>query len=367
MVLQSNYARRASNAENVPNRTFSSKRPSSLRSNIQSASRRRKARTTGHNSPRSVAEQQVNGRSMTSSPTAAVRFDITREANDVEMNDTEMADAEPAAGSNSGQKRTPINLPRHLARPDYKEIKRETIIAIDPEFADVPLQYILEGLEATGPAMMQVLASIQATPVKNTIPTHLCVMINDESCDMPTHMLAIYLRPTRTSSAPPGPKRVTLYPIHRIIMALHCAHLPVLPQSDASEPDSVGQMVLPVVPLGLPSPETFSRLSNYLYTKDASYLLATLLPTGTLTPSYILSLETYLDSDSPELQQYSSKLRATYTPCALLSYAMTVNGLWRNVCALGVFDDELWEVLDLAWEALICAIGWEEGSPQAKS
>lgn len=364
MVLQSNYARRASDAENLhpnPIRTFSSKRPSSLKSSIQSASRRRKARTTGHNSPRSdVAEQQAKGRSMTSSPTAAVRFDITREANDVEMNDTEMKDAEPAeAASNSGLKKTPFMLPRYLGRPDYKEIRRETIISIDPEFADVPLPYILEGLEALGPAMMQVNTSIETTLVKNNraVPTHQCVMINDESCDVPTHMLAVYSR------HPSGPiLRVTLHPIHNIIMALHCAHLPMLPQSDTSEPDSVGQMILPVVPLGIPSPETFGRLSHYLYTKDASHLLATLLPSGTLTPSFILSLDTYVDSDSPELQQYSSILRATYPRSVLLMYAAAVEGLWSNVCALGVFDDQLWEVLDSAWEALIVALYWKEGA-----
>jgi len=74
----------------------------------------------------------------------------------------------------------------------------------------------------------------------------------------------------------------------------------------------------------------------------------------------------YLDSDSPELQQYSNKLRATYTPYALLAHAMTINGIWRNVCALGVFDDQLWEVLDLAWEAIIGALDWKEGTPASE-
>jgi len=300
---------------------------------------------------------------MTRSPTVAVRFDITREANDVEMRETETTDVQAAAGAagpSSVQKKTPITLPRYLARPDYREIKMETIISVNPEFADIPLQYIQEGLELTGPAMMQVLASVEATPVKNTLPTDLCVMINNQSSDLPTHMLAVY---SRQSSASPNPtRRVTLYPIHNIIMALHCAHLPVLPKSTATEPDSVGQMTLPVVPLCIPSPETFSRLSAYLYTKNASYLLSMLLPTGTLTPPSILALDTYIDGDSPELQQFQAKLRATYTPYALLTCGMTINGVWRNVCALGIFDDQLWEVLDLAWEAIIGALKPKEGT-----
>lgn len=356
MVFQSNYARRAPNAENVHPR--SSKRRSSLRISIQSASRRRRARTAGptNHSPRYVAEQAMR-RSMTRSPTAGVRFDVAREANDVDMRDIEAA-----AGPTSMQKGTPITLPRYLARPDFREIKKETITAIDCEFSDIPLQYIQEGLESTGPAMMKVLASVEATPVNNTLPTDLCITINDQSCDMPTHMVAVY---SRHSSASPNPtRRVTLYPIHNIILALHCAHLPTLPKSTASEPDSVGQMTIPVVPLCIPSPETFSKLSAYLYTKEASWLLATLLPTGTLTPASILSLDYYIDGNSPELQQYQAKLRTTYTPHALLMYAVAINGLWRNVCALGVFDDQLWEVMDLAWEAIIGALNWKEGAPE---
>lgn len=206
--------------------------------------------------------------------------------------------------------------------------------------------------------MMKVLAGVETLLFKNTtaLPTELRITVTNESSDMPTHMLAVY---SRQPSAHPT-RRVKLYPIHNVILALHCAHLPMLPKSTATEPDSVGQMTLPVVPLCIPSPETFSKLSAYLYTKKASWLLSALLPTGTLTPASILSLD--IDYDSPELRSYQSKLRSTYHPCTLLMHAVTINGLWRNVCALGVFDDKLWEVLDLAWEAIIGALDWTEGS-----
>ena len=213
--------------------------------------------------------------------------------------------------------------------------------------------------------MLRVLSGVEATPVRNSLPKQLSIMVNDLSSDMPTHMLAVY---SRQSSASPNPtRRVTLFPTHNIIMALHCAHLPMLPKSTASEPDSVGQMTLPVIPLCIPSPETFSQLSAYLYTKNGSQLLASLLPTRMLTPPSILSLDHALDVDSPELQQYSGELRATYTPYALLMHAMTINGLWRNVCALGVFDDQLWEVLDLAWDAVLGALGWTENAAEAET
>jgi hypothetical protein len=215
------------------------------------------------------------------------------------------------------------------------------------------------------PRMLRVLSSVEATPVRNSLPKELPIMVNDLSSDMPTHMLAVYSR--QSTASPNSTRRVTLFPIHNIIMALHCAHLPTLPKSTASEPDSVGQMTLPVIPLCIPSPETFSQLSAYLYTRNCSQLLVSLLPTRMLTPASILSFDHILDVDSPELQQYSEKLRATYTPHALLMHAMTINGLWRNACALGVFDDQLWEVLDLAWDAVLGALGWTEGGAEATS
>jgi hypothetical protein len=86
---------------------------------------------------------------MMGSPTAAVRFDIAREGTDAVRNDTQMRDVDAAAGSSSVPK-TPITLPRYLARPDYREVRKETIVSIDSEFADVPLEYIQERLESTG-------------------------------------------------------------------------------------------------------------------------------------------------------------------------------------------------------------------------
>ena len=41
---------------------------------------------------------------------------------------------------------------------------------------------------------------------------------------------------------------------------------------------------------------------------------------------------------------------------------MRVNGLWRNVCALGIFDSGIWETIDTAWEVLLLALGMATGN-----
>lgn len=40
----------------------------------------------------------------------------------------------------------------------------------------------------------------------------------------------------------------------------------------------------------------------------------------------------------------------------LMSNAKAINGLWRNVCALGIQDPELWGVMDLAWEIVLTGL-----------
>ena len=39
-----------------------------------------------------------------------------------------------------------INMPRTLARPPFREVDRDTVVAIAPELADVPIDYIRQHL-----------------------------------------------------------------------------------------------------------------------------------------------------------------------------------------------------------------------------
>ena len=157
MILQLNHARRASNAENVhPSPRFSSKRSSNLRSSIQNISKRRRARTIGTpaKNPRYAVEQakknlKKKNNNMTGNSTAAAEPEVSVPAasTNVEARDIKVSDMEaPGSGSKATQ------IPRHLARPDYREVSRDIITAIDSELAGVPLDYIREGLEITGPA-----------------------------------------------------------------------------------------------------------------------------------------------------------------------------------------------------------------------
>ena len=88
----------------------------------------------------------------------------------------------------------------------------------------------------------------------------------------PTHILAVYSSPEKHQR-----QHFTLYPVHAIVLATHCANLPSFPALKSS-PALKGTMNIPVLPLGLPSATTFPLLQSYLYTKRIDTLLSKLLP-----------------------------------------------------------------------------------------
>jgi len=209
--------------------------------------------------------------------------------------------------------------------------------------------------------MLNVLSNVQARPPKNILPKELSVLVNDTSSDLPTHMFAVYSRRTNIGSR----RRVTLFPVHNIIFSTQCANLPNLPTPpkptspiDSSESFTI---TIPVVPLSIPSPQTFPQLSAYLYTRCTSDLMMYLLPPcpqGSPPPSVD-------DTDPITLQQHARRMAETYTVQFLLAQAMTINGFWRNVCALGIFDSDLWDSMDVAWEIVLNALAISTGNDDA--
>jgi len=205
--------------------------------------------------------------------------------------------------------------------------------------------------------MLRVLAGVKAEPVSNVLPKELSIMVNDISSDMPTHMFAVF------SSRQPATARhrVTLFPVHNLVFATHCANLPILPASQPALPECPGQEIkVPIVPLCIPAPEVFPQLSTFLYTKRIDHLLESLLP---CRPSPRL----YLDDPAtvtPLLEEFAQKIAQTYTAQALLMHVGKVHGMWRNAVALGIPDERLWCALDVAWEVLLTSLAISTGKPR---
>jgi hypothetical protein len=199
-----------------------------------------------------------------------------------------------------------------------------------------------------GLRLFNVAATTVMDPCHDRLPRRLEVLVKDLSADTPTHLFAVHSKPIT---------RVTLYPVHALVFAAHCAHLPPIPHTNSAAPTEDGKkIVLPVVPFCLPNPPTFLMLLDYLYTKRGNYLLAALLPILPRGPK-------------PSLTQLSQTLAASYPVHALLSFAAKVHGLWSNVVVLGVFDKKLSQIIEVAWKVLLDALAispgasWTEGTP----
>ena len=96
------------------------------------------------------------------------------------------------------------------------------------------------------------------------------------------------------------------------------------------------------------------RLPTFLYMKRIDHLIASILPCSTPHPLYRGDPTT--ESILALLHQFSSKLVMSFSAQTFLTHAILVNGLWCNICALGIDDKKLWCALDVARGVLITAL-----------
>lgn len=197
------------------------------------------------------------------------------------------------------------------------------------------------------------------------------------AASFPTHVLAV-----TSTGAPSSPSTPTvasfsaqmasssgscaLYPTHSLVLAAHCVKLPSLPASRASA-RSNSALALPVVPLSVPDVASFAHLHTFLHTQRADILLAALLPalqaslprasggaprnyTAQFTSEKLFRLAQTLASAAFAQGGSHGAMQA------IMGHVKGVSSLWKNTCALGVFDTELWAVIDLAYEICLTAL-----------
>ncbi|KAJ8487844.1 hypothetical protein ONZ51_g3937 [Trametes cubensis] len=268
-----------------------------------------------------------------------------------------------------------LNIPRRLARPSFAEPSRDAITRIDPGLAGVPLEYIRRSLAGN---------ANQRVPRSCSQDAHCSVPFDDPelaSVRAPStydrRARPAELPDTRLVSIPDARPRHPLFtvlinhPDHCVLrrQSLHARvdNRPTLPRLCTR-----ARLALRTPPC--PAPTTFPLLHAYLHTMRPDTLLASLLPAlasalpqlsgaNTSAGSNKLVYVAQFSSDrllrlahalaGAALQRGGSQGGAMST---LMSHIKVVNGLWQNVCALGVFDAELWGVMDLAWEVILAAM-----------
>ncbi|KAH8101694.1 hypothetical protein BXZ70DRAFT_70209 [Cristinia sonorae] len=287
-----------------------------------------------------------------------------------------------------------LNLPERLKRPAFKEVSRNSLLAVDPTLPNYPVEFIKHHLKTRASEMRRALSvmSIMSSLPRSHLPSFLDVPLMPSanppnSSDFPTHLLAISASKIAPSS-PSTPTAVSfasqagssssatvpLYPAHALVLAAHCTALPPLPIK-RSDDETAATMRLPIVPLTVPNGETFPPLHAFLHDKRADKLLAFLLPSlasrfprpapssgsssrGGQEPPYVAGF-------SPDhLYKFAQELvSAAYAAAGpqgaasgLMAHTKVINSLWANTCALGITDEELWSTIDFAWTLVITAL-----------
>lgn len=263
-----------------------------------------------------------------------------------------------------------VQLPRTLARPPFLEVSREAIMAVAPELANVPAEYIRRGLRPKAyqyvtsfisilmiHSFCRMLAGIAALSMpssmsKSQLPLSLSIPIRPTSTQplYPTHVLAV-----GSSKSSPN-EHVMMFPIHNIVLASQCSSLPRLPS--ASLPSS-SKLHAPVLPLALPSPAAFKVIHTYMYSHSLGGVLQSLfpLPSGFVQSLSHNTVQSTLASGAT-LHQLSSYLcsSAGSSLQILTTHAAHVKELWQDMVALGLYDPELWDTVDLAWDVVLGAL-----------
>jgi hypothetical protein len=190
------------------------------------------------------------------------------------------------------------------------------------------------------------LPALPPTIPSSRLPPSLSIPV-PPSVASPTHLLAVSTSGVKSTV-------VTTLPTHHLVLAANCAHLPAFPRA---APGSPTQLTLPVVPIAVPAADAFPTLHRYLYTKSIPQLLAAL--TNLQIPAGVLAAGTSagrVPASTRAQLSYALAQAAGHDTQKLMGLAQRMNGFWRNACALGVFEPEMWDAMDLAWEVILGAL-----------
>lgn len=150
------------------------------------------------------------------------------------------------------------------------------------------------------------------------------------------------------------------YNVHDAVLALFSSHLPAIaPPSDvaftgltadATTPTTV---TLPVVKFPVTgNPELFGDLLYQLYTNDWKSLIMTLCPGTPQLCALLQQMPTFTFQDLLFTFEGQVNLRT------LLDHRKTIIAFIEMVQRLGITDQTVWMVIDLAWRAVGEAISW---------
>ena len=162
---------------------------------------------------------------------------------------------------------------------------------------------------------------------------------------LPTHIFAAV--DTKSNKA-------QMYPVHGLLYAVNCATPIFPPDSLASPPtperylDQGFTLTLPFIAFSMPHLTSFELVNTFLYNRNPYSFIRNLfppLPNGSFPNAEL---------DRPSIRtRLSYTLATSFSVAVLLETARFMHGVWSNLTALGIVQEEIWSTLDLAWSILL--------------
>ncbi|KAG0666356.1 hypothetical protein C6P46_004925 [Rhodotorula mucilaginosa] len=278
-------------------------------------------------------------------------------------------------------KASTIRLPLQLPVPPtaFAEVEMKTLI-VDDELGDAPVGFAVGKLRQLGSSL---LTSTSATclhiPAGPTAGPYLRCSFPPSRVPVPASYLPSHVLAIHSTDSP----RTLLLPIHGLLWGATSPLLsfltsrpekqpphPSLPTSKRPPPEQDGPSqseALPVIELRLPSSSAFPLLQGWVYLRSPPVLLSALLPAppkekpSSPSPSIARLLNPTPEAEEqqrtePVTSDSLTEKLSWLPPVTLLRHVHLVHGLWQDVVALQIGDEELWKAMGLAWRILVAAL-----------
>ncbi|KAI0752654.1 hypothetical protein C8Q80DRAFT_1267173 [Daedaleopsis nitida] len=262
-----------------------------------------------------------------------------------------------------------------LHRPPMPEIDEAAIAALQPDYDGIPANYVRDSWSWLGYRALALYQKLQVETPKTALPSEYNVIMHDNGLvTCPTHVFAVYSYPDPSDDDDSGTRRkanalagrrpeVGLYPTHGAIWAAYCTRLPRMTRAPSPSPSklvrtksegkSAATVVrLPVVPLALPYPPMFLALAAFVNSRVQVHLVVQMLQTANVLALLKVPGMSGRKLDESLRQTIVFALLPECDLKRLCCLARNVHGLYRNIVALGMVDDVLWDTVTFTWSVL---------------
>ncbi|KAF8321797.1 hypothetical protein DL93DRAFT_1471407 [Clavulina sp. PMI_390] len=219
--------------------------------------------------------------------------------------------------------------------------------SVDVENDKLPMVYGLGCLSAIQDEVFTTSSSI-------VVPSSIDIALTKLTGMLPTHLVAV-------SDTTEKNVLVRYFPIHASVYASQCANFPLPPGSLEQPPPSPyfganGQpfLRLPVILIKAHVP-TFHLIQTALYTRSYREVLRDLVPRipPSIEPTLgdVTSVAEAIGSDTP-------------SGIEIVATCFNILSLWETVHRLCLYDEQLYETVDLAWAIALESVAWYQRNRQ---